>query len=104
MVGTAFNKIVSSLVDNIIMPLFAISTGGVDFKGLSIQVGDAVVTYGVFLQSVVDFLIIAWAIFVAVKVLRSLQKKEEAKPESQKSVEPTEEVKLLREIRDVLSK
>lgn len=103
-VGTAFNKIVSSLVDNIIMPLFAISTGGVDFKGLSIQVGDAVVTYGVFLQSVVDFLIIAWAIFVAVKVLRSLQKKEEAKPESQKSVEPTEEVKLLREIRDVLSK
>lgn len=103
-VGTAFNKIVSSLVDNIIMPLFGIATGGVDFKGLSVQVGEATVTYGVFLQSVIDFLIIAWAIFVAIKVLRSLQKQEEAKPEKEKEVEPTEEVRLLREIRDALQK
>lgn len=101
-VGTAFNKIVSSLVDNIIMPLFGIVTGGVDFKGLSVSVGDTVLTYGVFLQSVIDFLIIAWAIFVAIKVLRSLERKEKAKPESEKEVEPTEEVQLLREIRDAL--
>ncbi len=103
-IGTAFNKIVSSLVDNIIMPLFGVVTGGIDFKGLSVSVGDATVTYGVFLQSVIDFLIIAWSIFVAIKVLRSLERKEEAKPESQKVVEPTEEVKLLREIRDSLKR
>jgi large conductance mechanosensitive channel len=101
-VGTAFNKIVSSLVDNIIMPLFGIATGGIDFRDLSVSVGDTTITYGVFLQSVIDFLIIAWAIFVAIKVLRSLERKEKAKPESEKEVEPTEEVQLLREIRDAL--
>lgn len=103
-VGTAFNKIVSSLVENIIMPLFGVVTGGVDFRDLSAQVGDATVTYGVFLQSVVDFLIIALSIFVAIKALRSMERKEEAKPESEKVAEPTEEVKLLREIRDALNR
>lgn len=103
-VGTAFNKIVSSLVDNIIMPLFGILTGGIDFRGLSLKVGDTTLTYGVFLQSVIDFLIIAWAIFVAIKVLRSLERKEAAKPESEKVSEPTEEVRLLREIRDSLKR
>lgn len=103
-VGTAFNKIVSSLVDNIVMPLIGVATGGVNFKELSVSVGEANVTYGVFLQSVIDFLIIAWAVFVAIKVLRSLQKQEEEKPEAEKEVEPTEEVQLLREIRDALQK
>lgn len=103
-VGTAFNKIVSSLVDNIVMPSFGILTGGVDFKGLSVQVDGTIITYGVFLQSVIDFLIIAWAVFVAIKVLRSLERKEAAKPESEKEVEPSEEVQLLREIRDVLKR
>lgn len=103
-VGTAFNKIVSSLVENIIMPIFGILTGGVDFKGLMVSVGDTTVTYGVFLQSVVDFLIIAWAIFVAIKVLRALERKEEAKPASERSVEPSEEILLLREIRDSLKR
>lgn len=86
------------------MPLFAVLTGGVNFKDLSFKIGEAAVTYGMFLQSVVDFLIIAWSIFIAIKVLRSLEHKENAKPESQKSVEPSEEVKLLREIRDSLQK
>lgn len=103
-VGTAFNKIVSSLVDNIIMPLFGVVTGGVDFKGLMLEVEGANITYGVFLQSVLDFLIIAWAIFVAIKVLKSLERKEAEKPESEKVAEPTEEVKLLREIRDSLKR
>lgn len=103
-VGTAFNKIVSSLVDNIIMPLFGVLTGGIDFKGLMLEVEGANITYGVFLQSVLDFLIIAWAIFVAIKVLKSLERKEAEKPESEKVSEPTEEVKLLREIRDSLQK
>jgi len=103
-IGTAFNKIVSSLVDNIIMPLFGIITGGIDFKGLTVTVGDATISYGVFIQSIVDFLIIALSIFVAVKVLRSLEKKEEEKPEAEKVVEVKEDILLLREIRDSLKK
>lgn len=103
-IGTAFNRIVSSLVENMIMPIFGILTGGIDFRDLSLRVGDTAVTYGVFLQSVVDFLIIAWAIFVAIKVLRALERKEEAKPASEQSVEPSEEILLLREIRDSLKR
>jgi large conductance mechanosensitive channel len=102
-IGAAFGKIVSSLVENIVMPLIGILLGGVDFKGYTIEVGEAVISYGVFLQSVFDFLIIALAIFVAVKALTKLQKKEEKKEEA-KPKEPSEEVKLLTEIRDSLRK
>jgi len=100
-IGTAFGKIVSSLVDNIIMPLVGMLSGGVNFTGLAIEVGDSMITYGYFLQSVIDFVIIAWVIFLAIKALNKLKHAEEAKPESQQ-VEPTEEVRLLREIRDSL--
>ncbi len=103
-IGGAFGKIVSSLANNIIMPLAGVAAGGVNFADLSVTIGDAVVGYGVFIQSIIDFTIVAIGIFIAVKLLRTLQKKEEAKPESQKEVEPTEEVKLLREIRDSLKK
>lgn len=103
-IGTAFNKIVSSLVDSIIMPSVSILTGGVDLSDRAVEVGDTAVRYGAFLQAVVDFLIIALSVFVAVKILRSMQRKEEAKPEREKVVEPSEEVKLLREIRDALTK
>lgn len=103
-IGAAFNKIVSSLVDNIIMPLVGILLGGVDFSSYAVTVGDANISYGVFFQSVIDFVLIALSIFVAVKVLRALERKEEAKPESEKAVEPSEEVKLLREIRDNLAR
>lgn len=101
-IGAAFNKIVSSLVDNIIMPLVGALAGGLDFTTLAFTIRDTAITYGVFIQAVVDFLIIALSIFVAIKVLRRVQRKEEAKPESKKTVEPSEEVKLLREIRDSL--
>lgn len=101
-IGGAFGKIVSSLANNIIMPLAGVAAGGVNFADLSVNVGDAVIGYGVFLQSIIDFTVVAIGIFIAIKILHSLQKKEEAKPESEKVVEPTEEVKLLREIRDVL--
>lgn len=101
-IGAAFGQIVSSLVDNIIMPLASILLGGASFRSLAIEVGEASVTYGIFLQSVIDFIVIAFAIFLAVKVLRTLQRREEAKPEEEKTVEPTEEVKILREIRDNL--
>lgn len=101
-IGAAFGKIVSSLVDNIITPLIGLVMGGVDLTGYAYVVGDAVVTYGAFLQAVIDFVIVALVIFMVIKAISRLQKKEEAKPEAEKVVEPSEEVKLLREIRDSL--
>lgn len=103
-IGTAFGKITASLVNNIIMPLFGVVMGGIDYSGKSVMVGDAEVTYGVFIQSVIEFTIIAFVIFLFVKGFTAMQKKEEAKPEEEKVVEPSEEVKLLREIRDSLKK
>ncbi len=75
--------------------------GGVNFSGLTAEVGAAVVTYGVFIQSVIDFLIIALVIFIAVRAIAKLDKKDE-EPAEEKPEEPSEEVKLLREIRDGL--
>jgi large conductance mechanosensitive channel len=103
-IGTAFGKITTSLVNNIIMPLFGAVLGGVDFTDKAVTVGDANVTYGVFLQSILEFIIIAFAIFMVIKVLSRLHKKEEEKPKEEKPKEPSEEVKLLREIRDSLRK
>ncbi len=103
-IGGAFGKIVSSLANNIIMPIAGVAAGGINFADLSVNIGDAVIGYGVFIQSIIDFTIVSIGIFVAIKVLRSIQKKEEEKPEEEKEVEPTEEVKLLREIRDALNK
>lgn len=101
-IGAAFGKITTSLVNNIIMPLFGVVLGGVDFTDKSVVVGDAVVTYGVFLQSIMEFIIIAFAIFLVIKVLARLQKKEDEKPNDDTPKAPSEEVLLLREIRDGL--
>lgn len=101
-IGAAFQKIVTSLVTNIITPSIGILAGGADFTGLLIKVGESEITYGVFIQSIVDFVIIAFAIFIAIKVMNEMQKKENEKPEKEKVAEPTEEVKLLREIRDAV--
>lgn len=101
-IGTAFGKIVSSLVDNVIMPVVGLLMGGVDFSGLTVEVGEASVMYGSFIQSVVDFTIVALVIFIVVKALSRLQKKEEVAPVEEKIAEPSEEVQLLREIRDTL--
>lgn len=103
-IGAAFGKIVSSLVADIIMPLIGVILGGISFSGMSYQVGDAMVTYGVFLQAIVDFVIVALVIFMVVKAINKAQEagagKEEVKEEA--PAEPAEEVKLLREIRDSL--
>ena len=102
-IGAAFGKIVSSLVDNIIMPLVGVLTGGVDFtKSFIWQVGDAQVQFGIFLQAIIDFLIIAFAIFMFVRVLNKLmkKKKEEAVEETAPELDTKEE--LLAEIRDLL--
>lgn len=95
-IGSAFGKIVSSLVDNILMPLIGVLIGGIDFSNLTFKVKDAVVSYGVFIQSILDFLIIAASIFLMTKVLSKLshKKKEEKKEPPKKS----EEVVILEEI------
>ena len=103
-IGTAFNKIVSSLVDNIVMPFIGILTGGADFSELKATLWGEEVQYGAFIQSVTDFIIIALAIFVAIKVMTNLQRKQDEAPEDQKPVEPSEDIKILREIRDLLKK
>jgi large conductance mechanosensitive channel len=115
-IGGAFGKIVDSLVKDIIMPMVGAMMGGVDFKQLYINLGSTtydtmdlaekagapLVKYGMFINSMVDFLIIAFAIFVAVKAINSLKRKEEAAPAAPA---PTpEDVVLLREIRDALKK
>jgi len=99
-IGAAFGKIVSSLVENIITPLIGLIMGGVDFSGLAISVGDATVTYGVFIQSIIDFLIVAFAIFMFVRLLGRFKRKEEVKPEEGPTIDSKEE--LLIEIRDLL--
>ena len=98
-IGGAFGKIVTSLVNDIIMPLVGIILGGHDLTGLTATVGDAVITYGVFIQNIIDFLIISLCIFAVVKAMAKFKKKEEAAPAG-----PSEEVLLLREIRDSLKK
>lgn len=96
-IGAAFGKIVSSLVDDIIMPLVGMIIGGINFSHLSVKVGDAVITYGNFINNVVDFLIVAFCIFIVVKIFNKMnrKKKEEVKVEAPKV---SREEELLSEI------
>ncbi len=73
-IGGAFGKIVTSLVDDIIMPLIGLIIGGIDFTGLKLTVGSAAVNYGTFIQNIVDFIIIAFVIFLMVRGLSGLEK------------------------------
>ena len=111
-IGGAFGKIVTSLVNDIIMPPIGFLLGGVNFKDLSIKLGEKLsedgktmeavtVNYGNFIQQTVDFLIIAFCIFLLVKAVMKLTKKNEEEPAPAKP-EPTAEEKLLTEIRDLL--
>nr|WP_329955601.1 large-conductance mechanosensitive channel protein MscL [Desulfomarina profundi] len=103
-IGGAFGKIVSSFVKDVIMPPIGMILGGVDFSNLAITLKEAagetpavLLSYGKFIQSVVDFTIIAFAIFIAVKAINNMKKKEEAKP-----ADPPKQEVLLEEIRDLL--
>lgn len=100
-IGGAFGKIVTSLVNDILMPLIGLLLGGVDFSDLQFSIGDANIMYGAFIQTVVDFLIISFSIFLFVRSINKLkrQEEEEEKPESPT---PSEEELLLAEIRDLL--
>lgn len=95
--GVAFGAIITSLVDDIIMPLVGVLLGGIDFSGLSIQVGEASINYGNFIQAIVNFLIIAFVIFLIVQAAERIQRQKEEEP----AALSTEE-KLLTEIRDLL--
>lgn len=107
-IGAAFGKIVSSFVADVIMPPIGVLVGGVDFSDLAITLKEATATYpavvmayGKFLQSVIDFAIIALAIFLVIKGINSLKRKEAIKPPPAPAEPPAQEV-LLREIRDLL--
>ena len=101
-IGAAFGKIVSSLVDNILMPIVGILMQGVKFDTLMIKVGDAEIKYGTFIGSIIDFLIIAFVIFMLVKGMNSMMKEEKAAPAEPPA--PTKDQTLLTEIRDLLKK
>jgi large conductance mechanosensitive channel len=115
-VGAAFGKIVTSLVGDVVMPPIGRLLGGVNFGGLFINLGDKTfatlaeakeagaptLNYGSFLQTVIDFAIIAFAVFLLVKGINTLKRKEEAKPAE--PAKPSEEILLLREIRDALGR
>jgi large conductance mechanosensitive channel len=112
-IGGAFGKIVSSLVGDIIMPLVSILTGGINFTHWKLTLKEAVMqgetiatpaitlNYGVFIQVIIDFFIIALCIFFVIKAINTFKKKEEA---STAVPEPSEDILLLREIRDLLKK
>jgi large conductance mechanosensitive channel len=106
-IGAAFGKIVSSFVGDVIMPPIGAVLGGVDFTNLALTVKEAsgdipavVIGYGKFIQTVVDFTIVAFAIFIAVKAINSLKRKEEEAPQA--PPEPPAQEVLLTEIRDLL--
>ena len=99
-VGGAFGKIVTSLVNDIMMPFIGIVSGGIDFTNLVLKVGEAEIKYGSFLQNIIDFLIIAACVFVFVKFVNGLSKPK--KEEAPKEVKKTDDILLLEEIRDLL--
>lgn len=112
-IGAAFGKIVSSLVADVIMPPIGLAMGGVDFSDLSVTLKDAVpatdsapevaavvVKYGVFINTVIDFVIVAFAIFMMIKLMNKMMRKKEAEPAPPPG--PTPDQKLLAEIRDAI--
>ena len=100
-IGGAFGKIITSLVADIIMPIIAFMTSGVDFKELKATVGDVTFTYGLFIQSIVDFVIIAFSIFIVIRLINKSRKKQKENPTPAEPPKPTEQ-ELLTEIRDLL--
>lgn len=99
-IGGAFGKIVTSLVNDVLMPIIGLLLGGVDFSSLELPIKDAVIKYGAFIQSIVDFLIVAFSVFMFIKFINRFKKKEEEKPAAPPA--PSKEEILLTEIRDIL--
>ncbi|HSU76231.1 MAG TPA: large-conductance mechanosensitive channel protein MscL [Burkholderiales bacterium] len=98
-IGTAFGKIVSSLVADIIMPLIGIIIGGIHYEDLVLEFGDAQITYGKFIENLIDFIVIAFVIFLMVKLINRFRRQEEPK-----AAPPPRQEQLLEEIRDLLKR
>lgn len=98
-IGAATGKMVSALVENVLMPIIGIFMGGVSFDDLVFKVGEASIGYGSFIQALIDFIIIAFVVFMLLKMINNMKKKEEEAP-----AEPPAQEVLLSEIRDLLKK
>lgn len=107
-IGGAFSTITNSLINDIIMPILGIFTKSISFANLSLNIGDAVLTYGNFIQAVLNFLVMAFVVFCMVKAMNSFHRKKEAVEEAKEEAEPAPEPEpsreevLLTEIRDLL--
>ncbi len=103
-IGGAFSKIVTSVVNDLLMPIIGMILGGLDFTSLSLKIGDAVIGYGAFIQNVVDFLIVAACIFILLKIINKITHKENKKEEKKVEEKPkkADDIVLLEEIRDLL--
>ena len=99
---SAFGKIVTSVVDDLLMPLIGIVIGGVDFTSLSVKIKDATITYGNLIQNVIDFLIIAICIFLMIKAISKVTKKDNKEEAVEEAPKKDENTLLLEEIRDLL--
>ncbi len=98
-IGGAFGAIETSIVADVLMPLIGIIMGGIDFSGLSITIGSAVILYGKFIQAAINFLIVAFVLFMIIKTINKFRTTKEEEPAS---AEPSKEEVLLTEIRDLL--
>jgi len=103
-VGSAFSKIVTSLVNDVLMPIIGVILGGIDFTSLTLRFKDATIYYGNFIQNVIDFLIVAFCIFMFVKIINTLAEKTKKKEEKKEAAKKSDEIVLLEEIRDLLKK
>ena len=101
-IGGAFGAIVNSLVKDIFMPAVGMIIGGIDFTSLALTVGEEQVLYGNFIQAIVNFLVVAFALFLMVRAVNRLQSREKADESDESPPEPSAEEKLLTEIRDLL--
>ena len=101
-IGVAFNAIIKSLVDDIIMPIVGVLLGGVDFTTLAVTVGEANITYGNFIQAIINFLLVSLALFFVIKSINEMQKRLSKPKEEAAPAAPPEDIVLLREIRDAL--
>ncbi len=102
LMGTSFSKIVTSIVNDVLMPTIGIFMGGLDFTNIVFKIKNAEIKVGSFIQSVVDFLIVAICIFVFIKILSKITKKKIEKEENKQEITKSDEVILLEEIRDLL--
>ena len=104
-VGSAFGKIVTSLVNDILMPIIGVILGGIDFTNLTLKFKDATIYYGNFIQNIIDFLIVAFCIFIFVKTINAITEKTKKKEENEETPPAkSDETIILEEIRDLLKK